>query len=879
MKKFLLNVIIADLLALFSLYGKQNDTLKWINSQYYKRTYYATRTFETPIIDGKLDDECWKKGQWSDDFVQQIPQEGDKASQRTQLKILYDKKYIYVAFVCYDNELEKVQRLLGNRDEMIGDVVGINFDSYYDHKTGYEFNITAGGALVDLVVKNDGTPDYNWNAVWTGKTAMTDSGWTAEMKIPFSQLRYNNTTDKVWGMYSWRWIARNSEKVQWSLIPRKNAGFIYSFGELRGLDSLPTTRRIEVMPYTLAKLNQNTVEHNNPFSKKYEGNITAGVDGRLGLGTDFTLDYTLNPDFGQVEADPSEMNLSAFETFYAEKRPFFLEGKNIMDFNVDDDILFYSRRIGRTPKITIEADENNNKYVNNPTGTKILDAVKISGKTSNGLSIAALQSLTGRSYAHIDSAETTYSLPVEPLTNYILVRLQKDYNKGNSTLGGIFTSTHRDINHKVIYSLNRSAYVGGLNYFQYLYDRNYFFNIHTLYSSVYGKPEAILELQKSSARYFQRPDAHYVDLDSSLTFLKGYGGRIEIGRTRKNKLSFSNTFSFRSPGFEINDMGYQQMADYIKQKIVVRYNETQPSSIIREYSIGLENEHQWNYGGQHESHTYLLSSYFHWQNKWQSSFWIFRSLSALNSRELRGGPSLRTNPFWHFGVNFNTDWAQKVTFALNAYYSMDNISKSYDYQIAPKLFFKLSNRIRLSTHFSIQENHYDMMYVNTVNDNMNQTHYVMAHMNQIVYLFTLRASFSISPNMSMQYFGSPFISTGNYYNFKDITAPDDGVYFKRFYLLTQNDLSFNESQNKYEVNTPYFRYSFDNPDFQMREFKSNFVFRWEYKPGCVFYFVWANQINNSDKPYQSSYLSSLKNLFNTHASNIFMVKLNYYMNI
>ncbi|MCX7986734.1 MAG: carbohydrate binding family 9 domain-containing protein, partial [Bacteroidales bacterium] len=694
-------------------YGKVKDTVEVRNRGVYKRIYVTERISTPPVIDGKLDDECWNIGNWSEDFVQYMPTEGAKASQKTQLKVLYDDKYIYVAFKCYDNEPDKIMKDVGNRDEFVGDIVGINFDSYFDHKTGYEFNITAGGSLIDLIVKSDGQPDFNWNAVWTGKTAMIDSGWTAELKIPFTQLRYNNKPEQVWGMHSWRWIGRKSEEVQWSLIPRNNAGFIYSFGELRGIKDLPASKRIEFMPYTLAKVSTNPVDADNPLSEKTDYNYTVGMDGKIGIGSDFTLDYTLNPDFGQVEADPSEMNLSAFETFYEEKRPFFLEGKSILDYNIDDDILFYSRRIGHSPVSVPDEDESNKKFVKVASNTDILDAVKLSGKTANGLSVAILQSLTNREYALIDSAGSRYKLPADPLTNYMLYRIQKDYNKGNSSLGAIFTTTHRDINHPALYAINRAAYTAGIDYNQFISDRNYFVNIRSLFSSVHGRPEAMLELQQSSVHYFQRPDATYLSIDSTATKLNGYGGKIEFGRTGKNKFSFSESISFRSPGLELNDLGYQQRADFIDQKLELRYHETVPAKVVREYVVNLENSHRWNFGGQHESETYLISSFLHFVNNWQTSIWAYRFQGGLDTRFLRGGPSFKMFPYWHFGMNFNTDWAKPVTFALNTSYSFSKTSNSNDYKIQPQIHLKINSRLRLSSQFSVQENHYDMMYVNT----------------------------------------------------------------------------------------------------------------------------------------------------------------------
>jgi hypothetical protein len=863
-----------------SVSALKKDTANLDLSSFYKRTYITSRTEIPPQIDGKLNDACWKEeGTWSDEFVQQNPKEGAKASQRTILKILYDNKFIFVAFICYDSVPQRIQHYIGNRDEQIGDMVGICFDSYFDHRTAYEFDITAGGSLIDLNLKNDGNADFNWNAVWDGKTAITDSGWTAEFKIPFSQLRYNNKDEQIWGMHAWRWIARNAEEDQWSLIPRNNAGPIFSFGELHGINNLPKSRRVEFMPYTLAKYSKLPVESNNPLSKANNYNITLGIDGKMGIGSDFTLDYTVIPDFGQVEADPSVMNLSAFETFYSEKRPFFLEGKSILDYNIDNDILFYSRRIGHFPLAVPEEDENNRVFVQTPSNTDILDAVKITGKTSDGLSIGVLQSLTNIEYATVDSAGKRYKVVDEPLTNYLLLRIQKDYNKGNSTIGGIFTSTNRDISDSSTIAIDKSAYTGGLDYTQYINDRNYYINFKSLFSSISGDKLAILELQKNSAHYYQRPDARYLNIDSSLTRLNGYGGKIELGRTSKNKLSFFEYVSFRSPGLDLNDIGYQQRADYINQHLGVSYHETKPRSIFREYSFSVGNEQTWNYGGQHESNSLNFSSYFNFINKWQFGFWMYHLVSGIDTRLLRGGSSVRSNPFLSFGGNFSTDWSKKVVFSVYANYGFDNISNSYDYEVGPQLYFTLSTRFRISSQFSVNENHYDIVYVNTIEDNSSIYHYITAKLSQTTYHFTLRANYNISPNISFQYYGSPFISFGNYFNFKEINNPMAKSYTDRYRVLDDKMLIFNPMSNSYSVVDNTNSYSFDNPDFQFRQFRSNFVFRWEFKPASCFYFVWSNQLTNSNPPYKSSLSTSLKDMFTIVGDNIFMIKLNYYFSI
>src|SRR6185437_4883926 len=379
---------------------KLNDSIKNVTKKPV-RVYRTCRLSSAkPVIDGKLDDACWKTGVWAGDFTQWIPNEGAKPSQPTQMKILYDDKNIYVAIRAFDSIPQKIARKAGRRDEFTGDMVGITFDSYHDHRTGFEFDVSAAGQKTDLVLTNPSNTDLDWNAVWYAKTGREDSAWTAEFEIPLSQLRYSKDSVQVWGLHVWRWIDRFQQESDWEPQSSTGPGIMYLFGELQGNNGLPKAPRIEIMPYILGSVNTFKKNSENPFADKgrsWYGN--AGLDAKIGLASNFTVDLTINPDFGQVEADPSVMNLSAFETFYEEKRPFFLEGKNIFSFDFDNSSLFYSRRIGHTPDFSPTL--GNNEFMSYPNKTTILNAVKVSGKTAGGLSIGILQSLTASEYARI----------------------------------------------------------------------------------------------------------------------------------------------------------------------------------------------------------------------------------------------------------------------------------------------------------------------------------------------------------------------------------------------------------------------------------------------------------------------------------------------
>ena len=847
-------------------------------ASFYKRSYSISQITEKPVIDGKLDDKTWSTGAWSEEYVQHLPAEGSRASERTILKVQYDEKNIYVAIRCFDSQPDKVQRYVGRRDEFTGDITGICFDSYHDQRTGYEFDITAGGSKIDVLLKSNGEADFNWNAVWFGEVAIEDSAWTAELQIPLSQLRYNDKEEQLWGMHSWRWIGRYQEEDQWSLIPRNNSGFIHSFGEIKGMKGLAKSRRIEIVPYTLAKVKNSPVEVGNPFSKRNNYNASFGVDGKLGVGSDFTLDYTINPDFGQVEADPSVMNLSAFETFYAEQRPFFLEGKNVLDYTLDNDQLFYSRRIGRSPSCNPESDTDNKKYVLTSPNTSILDAIKFSGKTSNGLSIGIMQSFTNQEFANIDSAGSRSSVVSEPFSNFMLGRVQKDYNGGNTVIGGILTSANRVLNNNNVANLHREAYSGGLDLTHYFFDRNYYINLKSIYSHVAGNEQAMLDLQQSSVHYFQRPDASYLEVDSSMRKMTGHGGLVSVGRSSANKLNFEEKVSWRSPGLELNDMGFLSMADFISQKAQINYNESEPGSFYREYHSHIELVNQWNFGGLNTKNTYMLSNSIQFTNNWHYSMWVFRQHSAIDTRELRGGPALRMSPFWHFGSSINTDWSKKVVFQIEASRSVSPSDFSSDYRVSPGLFFKINSKINLQSNFSYSVNDYNLMYVNTL-DYANDKRYIMGKLNQETMNMTIRFNYNITPNISLQYYGSPFFTQGNYSEMKRITNPMAESFNNRFETIKNENISFLDAENKYRVTEGSGSYDFDNPDFNVKELNSNLVFRWEYKPGSALFLVWSHHRADDNAPYATEFGKSVKTLFNSAPDNIFMFKLNYYFAI
>ena len=480
------------------------------------RVYQTLRLAgDAPIIDGVPDDPVWAAVDWSSDFVQRDPKDGDPPAHQTRFKVLYDDDAIYFAFHM-DDDPEQVTNMLARRDRFPGDWIEINIDSYGDHRTAFSFTLSLSGTRGDEFISNDGHDwDSSWDPVWTGAARVNGKGWTAESKIPLSQLRFSAAPEQTWGLQVQRRLFRLEERSTWQRIPKDVSGWVSRFGELRGIEDLKPKRRFELLPYGVVSGERFEAEADDPFTDGQEGELNLGLDGKIGITNNLTLDFTVNPDFGQVEADPSEVNLTEFETFFEEKRPFFIEGRNIYDLPLAPaitggsfvrDNLFYSRRIGRPPTYWPDGD-----YVDMPQFTRILGAFKLSGKTANGLSVGLLDSLTSEEEARVDTGGESTRVTVEPLTNYFVGRLQQDYRGGDTQIGGMLTAVKRRIDQEHLDFMVEDAYTGGLDLSSYFANRDYRLEGSVIASQVRGSEEAIEEVQTSSARYYQRPDNESAD--------------------------------------------------------------------------------------------------------------------------------------------------------------------------------------------------------------------------------------------------------------------------------------------------------------------------------------------------------------------------------
>jgi hypothetical protein len=841
------------------------------------RIYTTIRlTTKKPVIDGKLDDECWKTGEWAGDFTQWIPNEGAKPSFPTELKILYDDKNMYVAIRAYDKEPDKIQRYAGVRDELVGDMMGITFDSYHDHRTGFEFDLTSYGQQIDLVLFNPNNWDLSWNAVWEGKVGFEDSAWVAEMEIPLSQLRYSSEDEQVWGLHCWRWIGRLQEESDWEKQTLTSAGIIYNFGDLSGIKGLKKSNRLEIMPYSLGKLSTYARETGNPFThsgKTWSGNL--GLDAKIGLSSNFTMDLTVNPDFGQVESDPSVMNLTAFETFYEEKRPFFLEGRTIFNYDFDDLNLFYSRRIGHSPAYSVSPSDN--QYVKYPDQTTILDAIKLSGKSANGLSVGLIQSLVSAEYAHLDDGEGHKDkIAVEPLTNYAIARIQKDYNQGTTMFGGMLTSANRFIRDENLDFLGRNAYTGGLDLLHQWKNKKYFIDARLVGSYVEGTTLAIKNLQESSARYYQRPGADYLKYDTSSTQLGGYGGKFKIGKG-SGLWRYSTGIRWLSPGLELNDLGYMQSSDDISQENNLSYFVNQPVSIFRTYSITLEQFNSWNFNGSYLGSGSHLSFTASFTNKWGFSTNLIGNTRQLDTRILRGGPDMfLPGSFMTFG-GLNTDRSKRISLEFNYEYQHSGEKSADSYVLAPGITARPINTLTIGLTARYADNYNQLQYI-TTEELPTGDRYILGTIDQQTLGLTFRVDYNITPEFSIQYYGSPFISKGSYSEFKRIVDPGNQQYNNRF-VLYQNPILSGGEYLLDENNDGVTDYKLYNPDFNFHQFRSNFVAKWRYRPGSYIYLVWSSERTGNTDMANASLGQSFRQLWNVFPGNIFLIKFNYWFSI
>ena len=860
-------------------------SLNAVPQSFDRRAYSAKQISESNIkIDGMLDEPEWLSANWENGFIQNRPHEGTEPSQQTEFAILYNKNYIYIAIKALDKSPDSIITRLTRRDNTDGDAVGITFDTYNDKRTGFSFSVSAAGIKSDLILSDDAlVQDKTWDPIWWVKTTVTKEGWNAEMSIPLTQLRFKEGVEQIWGMQVNRYIFRNDESSQWQPMKREEAGYISKFGELYGIDNIKPKSALDFTPYVLGKVERFEKEPDNPFrSSGKKSDFNAGLDAKIGLTNFLTMDLTINPDFGQVEADPSRVNLSVYETFFEEKRPFFVEGKNILKYNLETgdnewttEGLFYSRRIGKKPGYSPYLE--NGEYAELPDFVKILGAAKITGKTKNGWSVGILESVTAKENAEIQGSGKEKSLVIEPLTNYFIGRIQKDFNEGNTYFGSIVTATNRSINDPHLDFLHTSAYSGGIDLVHKWNNKKWAVEGGFFLSQVNGSKEAIARTQNSWIHNYQRPDADYLEYDSTRTSLTGNGGKLSLGKLG-GKWMFGTQFSWRSPGLELNDVGFAQQIDQMKQVVWTAYQFYEPFSIFRSLNINLSQYCLWDFGGNQNSLGGNLTATTQFTNYWNAYFSVMISGEQLSNSALRGGPALKSPGYRNLMMNVSTNPQKKLTFLLNGGGSFTQVK---DYSTGYNLSLNIGYRPFKTLRFDLTPGMYlsegELQYVSQKSFN-NETRYIFSHINQNTFNMSIRVNYSITPDLSIQFWGQPFVATGEYRDYKYITDSKADELENRYTYYTDEQIGLNLEWNIYQVDDNLdgtMDYSFGKPDFNVKTFLSNFVVRWEYLPGSTVYLVWSQNRNHYTNDGTLDFSQNIEDLFNGGANNIFLLKFSY----
>lgn len=829
-------------------------------------------------IDGIADEAAWRDASIATDFVQFQPNEGDASTERTEARVIYGEDALYVFLRAFDTSPEQVVGQLTRRDqESYSDLLGVVIDSYFDRRTAFHFAVNPVGVKHDIYRFDDTQEDAGWDAVWDVATARTDDGWAAEFRIPYSQLRFRDADEQTWGINFMREIARRDELAVWAPTGRSDGAIVSRFGELRGLRNLSAPNRMEILPYTVASLQRAPGDADDPFFNENATGGTAGVDVKYGLTSNLTLDLTINPDFGQVEADPAQVNLSAFETFLPEQRPFFLEGSSIFNFSIAlgdgdqaNESLFYSRRIGRTPQGW--ADPRGG-YVDVDDQTTILGAWKLSGKTAGGWSIGAMHAMTAEESASVaPGSGDPFAESVEPLSNYAVLRLQKDFREGRSALGFIGTGLVRDASVANDLGLRSRAWAGGVDFRHRFASDTWQVSGYLLGSHVRGSEQAIERTQTSPARHYQRPDAGHVSLDPTRTSLSGASANIGISKFAGGFWRVGTGVQTRTPGFEVNDVGFLNTADFITNWGWLGYHHTTEQGPFRNWMLNLNGWHVLDYDGNRTGTGANVNLNAQFKNFWHAYTGVNQEFEAYSSAALRGGPLLRREAQTNMWGGFGTDGRKSVQANLNSWGNIRPESDSWAYGISPNVRIRPSGRATFNIGAFMNRNVDDRQWVQQVETT--SPHYVFGRIDQTTLGLTARIDYAFTPTLSLQFYAQPFVSAGTYEDFKQVSDPIAASYVDRFQAVAAQadggsymaDLDGDGSDE-----------TFRNPDFSFRQFRSNAVLRWEYLPGSTLFFVWSQGRDQFTRDGSFDFDGNLGDLFSVTPDNIFMVKVSYWM--
>lgn len=858
----------------------------------------AVRAVGEIRIDGRFDEPAWAAAVPVRTFTQSYPEPGAQPTEATEARFLYDDQNLYVAVRLHDSRPDSIAAPITRRDptNLYSDWLHLLVDSRMDRRSAFRFSVNPRGVQRDVYMYDDNQEDGSWDAIWEVATQIDSLGWTAEYRIPFSQLRFGGGEGdaRTWGLQLMRDIARRGERATWSPWTRDDAGFVSRFGTMTGLTGVRQPRAVEFMPYLSSQLERARREIDNPFSSSSSAGAAIGADLRVGIPLGLTLTATVNPDFGQVEADPAEVNLTVFETFLTERRPFFVEGADIFRFGETRAYArhgfqeyFYSRRIGRAPQRQLVGPDF--VYVDAPNQARILGAAKVSGRTPGGWSIGLMNAVTDRETArYVDPDGNSLLTAVEPLSNYLTGRVRRDLRDGATVVGALATGAVRKLDEpELVNRLHDRAGLVGVDFMHAWGDRAWSLSGMFAASGVSGSTAAVTATQQRAARYYQRPDAGYLQLDPHATTLGGHMSEFALAHAGEWLASLQ--LKQISPGFEINDLGFQGRVDSRSIAGFVGRQINRPSRIFRQYGYRAWGFRAWNFGGD-----LLLDGVsggaggtFH--NFWEPSVQVGYRPSYLNDRLTRGGPIGVTPEQYSFNLTVNSDNRERVTFGADLSFRGDTEGER-DRGVSGRVDIRPSSAVRLRFSPRLDRNEYTAQYVRAFADPAASatfgSRYLFANLDQTTISMESRVEWTFTPTVSLQLYAQPFVSAGRYSAFKEFAAP--GTYLFDVYGEDRGTICRIGGNYFVSPNTAVacpaeaptddtFSMRFADPDFNLRSLRGNAVFRWEYSPGSTLFFVWQQHRSGSALNGDFDLQRDVGAIFREPAENVFLVKATYWL--
>jgi hypothetical protein len=849
-------------------------------------------------LDGILDERDWQTAPVATGFVQFSPREGQPA-QRTEVRFLFDADALYVGVRMYDGlGAAGVWTQLVRRDANIdSDYFQLVLDTFHDHHGRAILAVNPSGVKRDLLGLGDTCCDISWDPVWDVVTRIDSLGWVAEIRLPFSQLRFPADSVQTWGLQMWRWVQRTNEYSMWVPWHQNEEGGPPRYGHLRDLRITARPKGAELLPYVVGRsTNEQSGDPADPFRVPHRADGRVGADIKYLLTSNLTLDATVNPDFGQVEVDPAVVNLSAFEAFFPEKRPFFVANSGLFDFgginchfcsNESPLTMFYSRRIGRSPQGASFASDGA-QFGDVPENTTILGAAKITGRLADGTSIALLDAATRREYANLTSpGQAPFQREVEPFTNYFVGRVKHDFRGGDLALGGMLTSVARNLGDSALATrLNRHAEALGFDAQYWWGGHDYHLMAQVAVSQILGDTAAILLAQQSSARYFQRPDRGLGTnglfsgaLDPQATFLRGYAGYLRMAKDQGD-WEWEATVNLRSPGFEVNDASFLTSADYVWMNGNVQRQFTRPSSWYQSLTLIAGGQQQYNYDGDLTARQLHVFAFWRAHNFWDARAYYVRRPSTLDDRGTRGGPVVRQPDLDYFSWGFDSDTRLPLVASGGATYFTSRDVPRPGYRLNVGLRFKPAANILFSLGPFYGKSPSSSQYVTAVLDSTAAaffgTRYVFSDLDQRTLGVDTRLNVTLSTTLSLEVYVQPFIASGLYTNFKEFTRPRGeatSVYGQDVGTLANN--------GTYTVDPdgagPAASFSFSDPNFNFRSLKGSAVLRWEYRPGSTLFLVWTQSRVGTTANGDLRVSRDVGGLFDAPADNIFLLKINYWI--